>query len=40
MEFELGFGICTQKLNVPDENLICVLLPNTVQQGLTGEAEV
>jgi len=40
MEFTLGFGSCTQKLNVPDENLICVLMPNTVQQGLTGEAEV
>lgn len=40
MEFTLGFGGCTQKLNVPDENLICVLMPNTVQQGLTGEAEV
>jgi len=40
MEFTLGFGNCTQKLNVPDENLICVLMPNTVQQGLTGEAEV
>ena len=40
MEFALGFGSCTQKLNVPDENLICVLMPNTVQQGLTGEAEV
>ena len=40
MEFALGFGSCTQKLNVPDENLVCVLLPNTVSQGLTGEAEV
>ena len=40
MEFTLGFGSCTQNLNVPDENLICVLMPNTVQQGLTGEAEV
>ena len=40
MEFTLGFGSCTQKLNVPDENLICVLLPNTVRQELTGEAEV
>ena len=40
MEFELGFGVCTQSLHVPDENLICVLLPNTVRQVLTGEAEV
>ena len=40
MEFELGFGTCTQSLHVPDENLICVLLPNTVRHELTGEAEV
>ncbi len=40
MEFELGFGTCTQKLNVPDENLICVLLPNPVSLELTGQEEV
>ncbi len=40
MKFELGFGAGTQKLNVPDENLICVLLPNAVSQELTGEKEV
>ena len=40
MEFEIGFGTCPQKLDVPDENLICVLLPNTVAQGLTGQQEV
>ena len=40
MEFELGFGTCTQKLNVPDENLICVLLPNPVSHELTGQQEV
>ena len=40
MEFELGFGMCTQKLNVPDENLICVLLPNPVSHELTGQEEV
>lgn len=40
MEFELGFGAGTQKLNVPDENLVCVLLPNKVDHELTGEAEV
>jgi len=40
MEFELGFGAGTQKLSVPDENLICVLLPNPDQHTLTGAEEV
>ena len=40
MEFELGFGAGVQKLTVPDENLIGVLLPNPVEVSLTGEAEV
>ena len=40
MEFELGFGSGTQTLTVPDENLVCVLLPNAVPPGLTGEDEV
>lgn len=40
MEFELGFGSCTQTLTVPDENLVCVLLPNAVPPELTGEEEV
>ena len=40
MEFNLGFGTGTQTLTVPDENLVCVLLPNSVSQGLTGEQEV
>ncbi len=40
MEFEIGFGLCAQPLTVPDENLICVLLPNPVEPQLTGEAEV
>ena len=40
MEFELGFGAGVQKLAVPDENLIGVLLPNPVEVSLTGEAEV
>lgn len=40
MEFELGFGTGTQKLTVPDENLICVLLPNPVKHTLTGVEEV
>ena len=40
MRFELGFGTGTQKLNVPDENLIGVLLPNRVEHALTGLQEV
>ena len=40
MEFEIGFGTGTQKLTVPDENLVCVLLPNAVPTELTGEQEV
>ena len=40
MEFEIGFGTCPQALTVPDENLICVLLPNAVEQGLTRQEEV
>lgn len=40
MEFDLGFGAGTQKLTVPDENLICVLLPNPVKHTLTGVEEV
>ena len=40
MEIELGFGADMQKLAVPDENLIGILLPNPVKHALTGEAEV
>lgn len=40
MEIDLGFGTRTQKLIVPDENLICVLLPNPVTHELTGTQEV
>ncbi|NLI52709.1 MAG: nickel-dependent lactate racemase [Clostridiales bacterium] len=40
MEFDLGFGAGTQKLTVPDENLVCVLLPNPVSHQLTGQEEV
>ena len=39
MEFELRFGVGMQKLSVPDENLICVLLPNAIPPGLIGEEE-
>ncbi|HQQ40767.1 MAG TPA: lactate racemase domain-containing protein, partial [Clostridia bacterium] len=40
MEIELGFGAGVQKLAVPDENLIGILLPNPVEHALTGEEEV
>ena len=40
MELELGYGTGMQKLTVPDENLICVLLPNQVSHTLTGQDEV
>ncbi|HWP22223.1 MAG TPA: nickel-dependent lactate racemase [Candidatus Cryosericum sp.] len=40
MEIELGFGAGVQKLSVPDENLIGILLPNPVEHALTGEPEV
>ncbi len=40
MEFELGFGTGTQKLTVPDKNILGVLTPNEVTRELTGEAEV
>ncbi len=40
MEIELGFGAGVQKLAVPDENLIGILLPNPVEHALTGEQEV
>ena len=40
MDFELGFGAGTQKISVPDKNILAVLTPNEVERGLTGEAEV
>lgn len=40
MKQEFGFGSCTQTVDIPERNLIGVLLPNPVEHGLTGEAEV
>lgn len=40
MDFELGFGTGTQHLSVPDNNLVCVLLPNPVSHEMTGQPEV
>ena len=40
MQIELGFGAGTQRLEIPDQNLLGVLSPNPIQHKLTGEAEV
>lgn len=40
MKLELGIGNGTQMVEIPDENLLSVLLPNAVSYELTGEAEV
>lgn len=40
MKQEFGFGNCTQTVDIPQRNLLGVLLPNPVERGLTGEAEV
>jgi nickel-dependent lactate racemase len=40
MKQEFGFGSCTQSVDIPQRNLLGVLLPNPVERGLTGEAEV
>lgn len=40
MKQEFGFGNCTQTVEIPQHNLLGVLLPNPVEHGLTGEAEV
>lgn len=40
MEIELAFGTGTQKLRVPDENLLGVLTPNEVPRGLMGAKEI
>lgn len=38
MEFEIGFGAAPQRVWVPDENLLDVLVPNEVQAERTGTA--
>jgi nickel-dependent lactate racemase len=40
MKFELGFGTGTQKVEIPEKNLLAVLEPNKVETGLTGEDAV
>jgi len=40
MELEFGFGTETEKIELPEENLLEILLPNPVEYGLKGEAEV
>ena len=40
MRIDLGFGSGVQRVEIPDENLLAVLNPNTLELGLTGEEEV
>ncbi len=40
MKLEFGYGNTVQAVEIPDQNLVGVLLPNEVEKGLTGEAEV
>lgn len=40
MNLEFGFGNTIQWVNVPAENLLGVLLPNSVEEGLSPEAEI
>ena len=40
MKLELGYGTGVQTVEIPDRNLMGVLLPNPVERGLEGEAEV
>ena len=40
MRYELGFGTGVQAVEVPEKNLMGILLPNEVERGLTGAAEV
>ena len=40
MKLEVGIGNRVQSVEIPDNSLQQVLLPNEVKRGLTGEAEV
>jgi len=40
MKFELGFGNGVQEIEIPDANVLDVLEPNDVPEGLTGEDAV
>ena len=40
MKLEFGFGEGVQAVEVPDRNLLGVLMANEVPKGLTNEAEV
>lgn len=40
MKIELGFGKGVQTVEVPEKNVLDILLPNKVELGLTGAAEV
>ena len=40
MLVEVGFGKGTEKVEIPDQNILQVLTPNAVPVELMGEAEV
>ncbi len=40
MKIELGIGIGTQQVQIPDDNLLDILMPNEVEHGPGGEEEV
>jgi nickel-dependent lactate racemase len=40
MKLEFGFGLTTQEVDIPKENLMAVLEPNQVEIGLVGEEEI
>jgi nickel-dependent lactate racemase len=40
LKLEFGFGLTTQEVDLPDENLMAVLEPNQVEIGLVGEEEI
>lgn len=40
MQVELGFGHGSQAVEIPNENLLGILEPNSVPKGLTGGAEI
>lgn len=40
MKVRLGFGTTTQEVDIPDKNLIDILIPNEVVHTLSGEEEV
>lgn len=40
MKIKLGFGITEQEVELPQKNILEILIPSQVEYGLTGEEEV